>query len=96
MTKADAASWRSLIKEIGVVACVIITTYGAIIGTKNRETVKQISAQTDGTMTAAKLEVAILAEFLAKETGKPEYQKKAEEARAAYETQRRNQENAER
>lgn len=59
-----------------------------------KETVQQIQVQTDGTLTAAKLSVALSAEALANATKKPDHLKTAEEARAAYEAQLENQKKA--
>lgn len=92
--KPSPSAWIPVIREIGLVVIMCMSGYSIYIGHQNRETVEKIESQTDGTLTAAKLAVAISAETTAAVTKDPKHVKMAEEARAAYEFQLLNQHNA--
>ncbi len=83
-----ATDWVKIIQAIATGITMIMMAWFSVKQKTIGETVDQVKHQTDGTLTAAKLAVAISAETTATVTKNPEDIKTAKEARAAYDAQK--------
>lgn len=83
----EPTDWVKIIQAISTGIVMVMVAYFGVKQKQMGESVEKVRAQTDGSVTASKLAIAISAESLAESTKKPEHKKIADEARAAYETQ---------
>ncbi len=83
----EPTDWVKIINAVCTGVVMIMMAYFSVKQKNMGDMVDKVKKQTDGNVTADKLERAINAEALAEATKKPEHRKIADDARAAYETQ---------